>query len=417
MDTKNKTQEEFNERLHRVETAIGLGTPDRVPVTPFIASYMQRAYGSCYADLYYNYEKAGEAALQFYRDHPMMDVDVFSGFVSGKSNEMAGTRMMDWPGRPGTMVSDYSSHQVIEQELMTEEEYPEMLKDFTGFMIRKYIPRAYKNLGGTSQIQLTPTSVLNTGFISPMYSQQAQQTFELMAQIGKEDAEAARMTGMYHRRIAEMGFPSMMTGMSEAPYDILGDYFRGTMGIFEDLGENEDYIEAACWMFADQQIEALQYFRHADMPVKRVFFPLHKGMDGFMSDEQYERLYWKPLKKIMLALIDMGVTPYIYTEGPYNTRLEHLTDVPKGKVLYHFENVDMKWAKKLFEGIACISGNLSITTMEFGTRQQVIDETKALLDICAPGGGYLFDFNGSLENCRPENLDAMFETLDRCGKY
>lgn len=144
MDTKNKTQEEFNERLHRVETAIGLGTPDRVPVTPFLASYMQRAYGSCYADLYYNYEKAGEAALQFYRDHPMMDVDVFSGFVSGKSNEMAGTRMMDWPGRPGTMVSDYSSHQVIEQELMTEEEYPEMLKDFTGFMIRKYFPEPIK---------------------------------------------------------------------------------------------------------------------------------------------------------------------------------------------------------------------------------------------------------------------------------
>lgn len=34
-----------------------------------------------------------------------------------------------------------------------------------------------------------------------------------------------------------------------------------------------------------------------------------------MSPEQYERIYWKPLKKCMLALIDMGVTPYIYTEG------------------------------------------------------------------------------------------------------
>ena len=40
---------------------------------------------------------------------------------------------------------------------------------------------------------------------------------------------------------------------------------------------------------------------------KRVFFPLHKGMDGFMSPEQYEKIYWKPLKKCMLALIDMGV--------------------------------------------------------------------------------------------------------------
>ena len=29
--------------------------------------------------------------------------------------------------------------------------------------------------------------------------------------------------------------PPMMSGISEIPYDILGDYFRGTVGIMEDL--------------------------------------------------------------------------------------------------------------------------------------------------------------------------------------
>ena len=200
----------------------------------------------------------------------------------------------------------------------------------------------------------------------------------------------------------------MMTGSSEAPYDILGDYFRGTMGIFEDLTDPDmaDYIDKACEMFAQQQIQALQYFRYVDMPVKRVFFPLHKAMDGFMSDEQYERFYWRPLRKIIMALIDMDVTPYIYTEGPYNSRLKFLTDVPKGKVFYHFENVDMAEAKRI-----------SISRMEFGKKEDIIEETKRLLDVCAPGGGYLFDFNGSLENCKPENMEAMFETLDKYGKY
>ena len=106
----------------------------------------------------------------------------------------------------------------------------------------------------------------------------------------------------------------MVTGGSEAPYDILGDYFRGTMGIFEDITDPNmaEYIDRACDMFAEQQIQELQYFRNIDMPVKRVFFPLHKGMDGFMNDTQYERFYWKPLKKVIIALIDMNVTPYIY---------------------------------------------------------------------------------------------------------
>ena len=324
-ENKNMTPEQklFQERLNRVETAIHLGTPDRVPVFTFFSSYIQRAYGSSYADIYYDFEKAGQAAVQFHRDHPQLDIGLTPQFTSGKANEIAGSTMIDWPGRPGTVVSPYSSHQIIERELMMPEEYPEMLNDFSGFMLRKYVPRAYKNLTGTAGLHLIPTVVLNTGMLSPYYSEEAQETFQKIAQIGAEDAKAAAASAKYSQILAEMGFPPMLTGISEAPYDILGDYFRGTMGIFEDITDPDmaDYIDKACDMFAEQQIQALQYFRFVDMPVKRVFFPLHKAMDGFMSDAQYERFYWKPLRKIMMALIDMGVTPYIYTEGPYNTEI------------------------------------------------------------------------------------------------
>ena len=173
-------------------------------------------------------------------------------------------------------------------------------------MLRKFIPRAYGNLNGTSDIGFVPNDILHTGFLYPLYDQNVQKTFQLLAEVGQKESEAMCMTEIYQQKLTEMGFPPMLTGVSGAPYDILGDYFRGTMGIFEDLGDKEDYIEEVCWMFADQQIEALQYFKYVDLPVKRVFFPLHKAMDGFMSNAQFERLYWKPLKKIMMALIDMG---------------------------------------------------------------------------------------------------------------
>lgn len=164
---EEKTAKLFAERKNRVDTAIALGTPDRVPVAPFIASYMQRCSGSSYKDIFYNYEAAGDAAVKFYSEHPLCDLHTFSGFTSGKANELADSQMIDWPGKPGTSVSDYSSHQVIEREFMTQEEYPEMLGDFTGFMLRKYIPRAYPSLKGLAGIHFTPTVVLNTGFLSP----------------------------------------------------------------------------------------------------------------------------------------------------------------------------------------------------------------------------------------------------------
>lgn len=417
--SKNEAETLFTERLNRVNSAIRLEKTDRVPIVPFVSSYIQRSHESSYADIFYDFNRAGDATVEFYKEHPLMDVGYVPLFNSGRANEMAGSTMIDWPGRPGTRVDKYSSHQVIEQEYMTPDEYPELLKDYTGFMLRKYIPRAYPNIKGTENLSLISACILNTTLLSPFGSPAALEAFSLISKIAAEDAKSMEATLKYTGILADMGFPSFFCGLSEAPYDILGDYFRGTMGIFEDVTDEDmyEYIDQACDMFADLQIQSLQYLRYVDMPAKRIFFPLHKAMDGFLNDAQFERFYWKPLKKIMMALIDMDVTPYIYTEGPYNSRLEFLTDVPKGKVLYHFETVDMKEAKRILGGTAAICGNLPVSRMEFGTKEEIEDMVKRLLDDCAPDGGYLFDFNGSLENCKPENLDIMFETLDKYGRY
>ena len=403
----------FQERLKRVNDAISLKESDKLPVAPFFASIVQRFYDSSYKDLYYNYRPAGEAYLKFYRDYPMCDAHYCHGFTSGRANELAGSTMIDWPGRPGTAVSDYSSHQVIEHEYMLPEEYHELLDDFTGFMFRKYIPRVYSGMKAFGDLKFTPTVVLSTGFLSPLYSPDMLKIYETLGQIGKMDAEATGVLLEYSGKLAAMGFPGMFCGVSEVPYDILGDYFRGTVGIMEDLFEHEDEIEAACYMFAEQQIAAMQWLRFAPLPVKRIFFPLHKGMDGFMNPRQYEKLYWRPYRKIIDALIDIGVTPYLYTEGRYNSRLEQLADVPAGKVIYHFETADMKEAKRILGKTGCILGNLPIAMLEYGKKQDVIDYTKYLVDTCAPGGGYIFDTSGCTENATRENLDAMFETLEK----
>jgi len=37
-----------------------------------------------------------------------------------------------------------------------------------------------------------------------------------------------------------------------------------------------------------------------------IFIPLHKGADGFLSDQQFQKFYWPTLKQVMLGLIDEG---------------------------------------------------------------------------------------------------------------
>ncbi|MCC8139611.1 MAG: hypothetical protein LIO67_04805 [Lachnospiraceae bacterium] len=342
------------------------------------------------------------------------------GCFSGKAQELADNQILDWPGKPGTKVPDHSIYQVLEREYMTQEEYPELLNDLTGFMLHKYIPRMYPNLKALSHINFLPVNMLFTSYAIPcLCDQEILETYRLLSEIAAEDAKANAAFARYNQEVTDFGVPGMCTGMSEAPYDILGDYFRGTMGLFEDLTDEDmqEYMEQACNMFADQQIQALQYYKYVDFPVRQVFFPLHKGVDGFMNAEQYERLYWKPLKKIIMALIDMNVTPFIFCEGSYKSRLEQLTDVPKGKVIYLFENVDMKEAKRIFEGKACIMGNLPISMLTYAKKEDVVTATRKLLDDCMPGGGYIFSFGGEVDDALPENVDAVFETIEKYGKY
>ena len=90
----------------------------------------------------------------------------------------------------------------------------------------------------------------------------------------------------------------------------------------------------------------------------------------------------------------------------------HIPLAYEGKVIYHFEDVNMKEAKSKLGGIACISGNLSASLLEFGKKQEVIDYCKYLIDTCAPGGGYIFDTNAVLGNAKRENFDAMFEVFE-----
>ena len=55
---------------------------------------------------------------------------------------------------------------------------------------------------------------------------------------------------------------------------------------------------------------------------------MHRGADGFVSHEQFERFYWPAFKAVMLGLIEEGCIPVMFAEGSYNQRLEIIADSP-----------------------------------------------------------------------------------------
>jgi hypothetical protein len=214
--------------------------------------------------------------------------------------------------------------------------------------------------------------------------------------------------------MSELGFPPILSADGQVPFDILSDYFRGMLGTLYDQVERPDKIKAACEKFKEIEIDVLKSQLTGDSPVQRVLFPMHKGMDYFISDAQYRDLYWEPYQEVLRALIEMHVTPIIYTEGSYATRYEYvrerLLEFPPGSCMIHFEVGDFAELKRLFKGVACLFGGMPLQLLEFGTKEEVADRVRYLAESCGPGGGFILGTSAAIEEAKRENIEAMFET-------
>ena len=140
---------------------------------------------------------------------------------------------------------------------------------------------------------------------------------------------------------------------------------RGLRGIFLDMYRNPDKLLAAIDHVTPMMIGmAIAQCEMTGCP--GVFIPLHKGSDGFLSLDQFEKFYWPSLKKMILALIDHGLTPCPFFEGIHTKRLDYYADLPKGKVLGFFDSTDIYQAKEKLGGKMCMSGFMPLSLLQTG---------------------------------------------------
>lgn len=89
-------------------------------------------------------------------------------------------------------------------------------------------------------------------------------------------------------------------------------------------------------------------------------------------------------------------------------------------VQYTAKGMDLVCLKKDFgKDLVFWGGGIDTqTTLNNGTPQEVRDEVKRILDIMAPGGGFVFaPVHNIQDDVTPENFWAMWETLQEYGKY
>jgi uroporphyrinogen-III decarboxylase len=406
------TEQLYREREKRFIDAVQLRLPDRVPTSIHLSYLPARLAGITYRDAYYDFPKWKDAYLKTAVYFQPDRCEYFPN-QSGKVIEALGSKTMLWPGH-GLGIN--SSHQFVENEYMKAEEYDLFLNDQSDFNIRFLMPRSYSLLEPLSM--LPPLESMQAFLpLHVMATPEFGNMLEKLAKISREGVEWQKQIQQLSMELNEAGFPgkTAMIG-GGVPYDMISDFMRGMRGAMLDMYRCPDKLLAAIEKISQQ---TLRRIAAAPKPKEftTAFIALHRGSDGFMSLEQFDKFYWPYLMKLVNALVDAGYTPEIFFEGDYTKRLEYLRQLPKGKVIARFDRSDMARVKEVLGGHACISGNVPASLLQMSDVAGVKEYCKWLIDVVGKDGGFIMGPGSVVDEVKPENLKAMIDFTREYGKY
>jgi uroporphyrinogen-III decarboxylase len=405
-------EQAFREREQRLMDAVQLKTPDRVPISIGLNYFPAKFTATTTWAAYYDFPSWKQvyikAALHCQPDRLLVVPN-----QSGSVLEALDAKQLRWPGHG---VSRYHTHQFVEGEYMKEEEYDLFLNDTSDFLIRYYLPRVYGILAPAGN--LPPLNTLMT--MLPFFNLATPEFADMLEKLVKTAREAVQWqkeTASLVDELTELGFFCRRAPvMAGAPFDAISDFLRGMRGAMLDMYRCPEKLLQAVEMMCRIQLD-----RIAQAPPATEFTPafmaLHRGAHGFMSLKQFETFYWPYLQKVIAALADKGYTPDVFFEGDYNSRLEYLAELPQGKVIARFDQIDMARAKEIVGKQVCIAGNVPVSTLQVGTTDDVKKVCKHLIDVAGKDGGYIMAPASALDEVNPENLKTMIDFTKEYGKY
>jgi hypothetical protein len=415
-----EAEEAFEARVRRMADAVLLErTPDRVPVPLLVTELypLMRAGLSPY-DGMYDFDKALRAYLDFNLDfQPDSMVSPRVATTPGRVFDLLDYRLYSWPGHG---ISREASFQYNEAEYMPAEDYDHLIDDPMDYVLRRYLPRIGGAFGGLEELgsAFDPVGITQAmSFIESFARPAVVDTLERLIQAGKEASAWRARINAATEQFQALGFPPLCGPQIRAPFDFLGDYLRGTREISLDLYRRPEKVIAACERLTPLLIRwTLDKTTPRTIPC--LFGPLHKGDDAHMSKEQFETFYWPSLRAVLLALIEQGFIPLLFAEGKMDSRLERIAaDMPRGRSVWLLDRTDMAFAKATLGRVAALQGNVPLSLIQAGTPAAVRDYCRKLIEIAAPGGGFLLDTGAAMQQGNDDTIRAMIEAARDFGVY
>jgi hypothetical protein len=431
---KMDAEQLYKERVQRVRDAIALKEPDRVPIAPWTDIFFPALQvGMNHKQAMYKGKKYAKAATKVYSRY---DWDLYPPLLVaglGKLFDGIGHATIKWPGaaNPALRLENDQPYQYIEKPWMEASDYDAILKDPTGFLLRKIMPIHNTSLSILKKFpQISEMAMMFNGahFFFLLIDKELKKTIKSYKRTLLKMIGGLMGMGGYIKKMKKKGNPvSGESVFGQAPFDMISDSLRGMRGTMMDMYRNPEELKELCNRLVEPAITAIETssFKIGSSETDTIalsFIPLHRGADGFMSNEQFEEFYWPSLTKIMEGMIKKDIIPMPFFEGRYGDRLEYLAEFAKkhpAKMVYWFHDTDIIKVKEMMGDYVTIKGNVPASLLVGGPPSAVEEYVKKSIEGCMEGGGYLVDggVSGIPNEAKHENVQAMTNAVHKYGVY
>jgi len=377
-------EELYKERVERIETAVELKTPDRVPVICTEMDFSWKYVNISQLEYMTNNDKMMMVLEMFYKDFQTdaaySEPAVFDPLFTVISEPC----IIKVPGRD---LPDDSVFQLVESEIMKKEDYKHAIR-------RGYI---------LTLINLLPKLRPEIPDVQSKFNEMLQN------QVGSELIESNRA------KLREWGIPIWHVGGMESPFSVLC-LMRSYEKLVLDIYRNRELVKETVKKFT-QDIIRMSIGGCKSSGINRAQIGLHRESSSSFSLKIFEEIALPMIKEIVDAHIKEDIITILHCDGDWTPNLPYLTELPKGTCVIDLDDsTDIYQARDILSDRMCFSGNVMERLLTFGTPQKVEDHCKELIDVLGENGGYIMKGEAPAQ-AKPENIKAMIKTAKTYGVY
>ena len=357
----------LRQRWARIDKAINLEKPDRTPVILLYALFASKVTGRGFPEFCRSIHASAEIMAKAFDICGNADGMDYLGFTPYGLCSLWMSRVMV----PGVDLPENVGYQVAEAELMKKEDYDTILdKGWPDFRDEFLRTRIYAG-------------------VNPEYLLSNQPPF---------DAQA----------VAEpMGIPVLTSGTPiSCPFDLLCGG-RSMTRFVHDMFTMPDKVSAVMDLMIDGLSRPVLDETRAG-GYRGAWVGGWRCSSVMLSPRMWQKFVWPYLRRIILEVIEAGLTPILHLDSNWTRDLEFFREIPAGKCIMATDGAtDLVRAKEILGDRFCLMGDVPSGMMAMGTPDKVYKYSTRLIRELGPEGFILHSGCDIPANAKLENVRAM----------